>query len=222
LAPPADRATPIRGVILTTAELDHTLGLPLLREAENLRVVAHPTVLGALGGLREALRPYTDVTWGGVAPGAEFVLDPGLSVRLLVVGEKPPRYASRAGQSGWVGAVRLTDSATGGSLVYAPCLPQWTPTFADFVAGASALLLDGTFHTDDEMTAVVGRGRSARAMGHVPVVESLRCLAASGIGVARYTHLNNTNPMLDPASEARETLRRAGVDVAEDGEVLIV
>ena len=221
LLPREGRATPIRGVVLTTAELDHTLGLPMLREAAELRVVAHPAVLGALDGLRQVLRPYTAVSWCGTGPEQELVLEPGLTLRLLVVGDKPPRYASGPGP-GWVSAVRLTDAVTGGSLVYAPCLPRWTARFAAFAAGASAVLLDGTFCTDDEMTVVAGRGRSARAMGHLPIVDSLSHLSTSGGGVVRYTHLNNTNPLLDPASAERELLRAAGVAAAEDGEVLVV
>ena len=49
LAPgPGPRDTPLRGVLLTDAELDHSLGLMLLRESGGLPVWAPPAVLHAL------------------------------------------------------------------------------------------------------------------------------------------------------------------------------
>jgi pyrroloquinoline quinone biosynthesis protein B len=42
---PGLRETPIRGVVLTSAELDHTIGLLTLREASALSVYATPQVL---------------------------------------------------------------------------------------------------------------------------------------------------------------------------------
>ncbi len=39
---------PIEGVVVTDAELDHTLGLALLREARQLQLYATEAVLGVL------------------------------------------------------------------------------------------------------------------------------------------------------------------------------
>ena len=39
---PALRQTPVRGVLLTDAELDHTLGLLVLREGTSLEVSGRP------------------------------------------------------------------------------------------------------------------------------------------------------------------------------------
>ena len=44
LHPHGDRTTPLEAVLLTDAELDHTLGLLLLREARGLRLHATPAV----------------------------------------------------------------------------------------------------------------------------------------------------------------------------------
>ena len=44
------RHAPIEGVVLTDAELDHTLGLVLLREATELQVAATPAVHADPGG----------------------------------------------------------------------------------------------------------------------------------------------------------------------------
>src|SRR5689334_21455094 len=44
----AIRNSPVEGILLTNADLDHTLGLLLLREGEKLRVHATPQVRQAL------------------------------------------------------------------------------------------------------------------------------------------------------------------------------
>jgi pyrroloquinoline quinone biosynthesis protein B len=145
------------------------------------------------------------------------------------VGTKRPRYV--AGLSGvdgewWAVAWRLTDPRTGGVLVYAPCLPRWLPELAE---GADHVVLDGTFHTAGELAERAARpagragdragatGRQA-SMGHLPVGESLPLLPPGPR--YHYTHLNNTNPLADPAGPERAELARAGAEVAEDGLVL--
>ncbi|MDQ7904817.1 pyrroloquinoline quinone biosynthesis protein PqqB [Phytohabitans sp. ZYX-F-186] len=208
LAPgPGRRDTPIRGVLLSTAELDHALGLLTLREAEALSVYASATVLAALDGplgLRRALAAYTDVSWQALAPGEDIHLNGGLRVCATVVGAKRPRYAADADGGDWVVAYRITDPRTGGVLVYAPCLPAFDPSL---VEGADCALLDGTFLDEDEMVRATGGGRSATAMGHLPVSVSRRTLTRPGVRRLLYTHLNNTNPLAVGGGE----------DVAEDG-----
>ncbi|MEH1127730.1 pyrroloquinoline quinone biosynthesis protein PqqB [Micromonospora sp. CPCC 206061] len=211
LAPgPGRRETPLRGVLLCTAELDHTIGLLSLREATSLAVYATEPVLAALSTgfpVRQILAPYTDVTWHEVVPGEPVTLQGGLAAEAFVVGAKPPRYAA-AGGTGWVVAYRIRDRA-GGTLVYAPCLPDVDDAFAAAVEGAGLVLLDGTFLHDDEMTRAAGGGRTATAMGHVPVEKSLSLLPRESGTRYVYTHLNNTNPLAIDAD---------GLDVAEDGQ----
>ncbi|HEX4706069.1 MAG TPA: MBL fold metallo-hydrolase, partial [Pseudonocardiaceae bacterium] len=70
LAPgPEPRATPIRGALLTDAELDHTTGLLLLREGAGLHVWAPAAVVSALTTdfpVRDVVRRYHDWTWHAV------------------------------------------------------------------------------------------------------------------------------------------------------------
>jgi pyrroloquinoline quinone biosynthesis protein B len=233
LAPaPGSRATPVRGVLLSSAELDHTIGLLSLREAQALTVYATGPVLAALSGpfpVRSMLAGYAEVSWRAAVPGRPLELDGGLRAEAVAVGTKRPRYA--AGLSGvdgdcWVAAWRLSDPRTGGVLVYAPCLPHWLPELAD---GADHVVLDGTFHAAGEMAgravgAPAGRagptgGTSRQAsMVHLPVADSLRLLPPGPR--YHYTHLNNTNPLVDPAAPERAGLAGAGAEVAEDGLVL--
>ena len=205
LTPAGRRGTPLRGVLLTTAELDHTLGLLSLREAARLSVYATATVTAALSAafpLRPMLARYTDLDWRDLTDPLE--LDGGLTVRRLTVGTKRPKYAVDAPGDDWVSALRLTDDRTGASFVYATCLPEWTGAFDTFVAGADEVLLDGTFVTDDELTRATGRPGRAASMGHLPMADS-RPRAGGHPGTRfRYGHLNNTNPS-------------TGADVVVDG-----
>ncbi|MEU4235819.1 MBL fold metallo-hydrolase [Actinoplanes sp. NPDC026619] len=206
-AGPGLRQTPLRGVLLTTAELDHTLGLLCLREAVRLSVYATPAVGAALAAafpLRPMLAQYTDLEW--LELPAELELDGGLRVRRLTVGSKRPRYAGTArlpadsGQE-WVSALRLTDARSGSSFVHATCLPAWTDAFDAFVDGADEVLLDGTFATGDEFPG-------ARRMGHLPMTESRPHLARHPHTRFRFGHLNNTNPS-------------TGDDIVADGQEIL-
>jgi pyrroloquinoline quinone biosynthesis protein B len=84
------------------------------------------------------------------------------------------------------------------------------------------VLLDGTFFSPAEMTGTGTSTSAQRAMGHVPIEDSLeRIRRHSGIRWC-YTHLNNTNPVLDTRSAEFATVREAGAEVPLDGALLVV
>jgi pyrroloquinoline quinone biosynthesis protein B len=209
--------------LLTDAELDHTLGLMLLREGGGLRVFASPAVLSALEDrfpIRGTVARYGAWSW-------ESEVDiPGLSVSSFAVSDKKPKYAADSTASGpWVTAYRITDPATEGALVYAPCLREWPAGFDEFVDGADVVLLDGTFFSPREMTGTGTSTSAQRAMGHVPIDGPDGSLARikghSGIRWC-YTHLNNTNPVLDRRSVEFGAVASAGVEIPLDGTTLVV
>jgi pyrroloquinoline quinone biosynthesis protein B len=209
-AGPGLRQTPLRGVLLTTGELDHTLGLLSLREAVRLNVYATRTVGEALATafpLRPMLASYTDLAWHELSGHRD--LEGGLRVRRLTVGTKRPRYAASWGGSGedWVSALRIADVRTGEAFVHATCLAGWDGGFDSFVAGADVVLLDGTFASEDELTRATGRPGSARSMGHLPMAEARRHVARHPGTRFWFGHLNNTNPSV-------------GDDVVTDGQLI--
>ena len=224
LAPgPGPRDTPVRGVLFTDAELDHTLGLAVLRGAAGLQVHAPATVLHALAPTRAALATYGEWSWRQVEPEQPVVLAGGLEATAFPVSGKRPRYAADSPKAGhWVVAYRFRDPATGGVLLYAPCLASWPAGFDALVAEADVVLLDGTFHAPSEMGTATGRPSGQAAMGHLPIAHSLPELRRHPATRRIYTHLNNTNPVLDPASPHRAELTGAGVEVVADGTVIEV
>ncbi|MFD4641978.1 pyrroloquinoline quinone biosynthesis protein PqqB [Lentzea sp. NPDC058436] len=218
---PGARETPLRGALFTDAELDHTLGLLTLRGGAGLTVWAPGPVLHALKDqfdLRTVIDGYAPVAWRE-APGS-FDLD-GLRVTAIPISGKRPKYArSSTVDADWVVAYRFEDPVSGGVLVYAPCLASWPDGFDDVVAGADCLLLDGTFHAASEMGSATGSASGQAAMGHLPITASLPELRRFPSVRRLYTHLNNTNPVLDPSSPEAVELREAGVEVPLDGTVI--
>jgi pyrroloquinoline quinone biosynthesis protein B len=209
-AGPGPREIPVRGVLLTDAELDHSLGLLMLREAGGLPVWAPDAVLDTLSSVRGVLDSYGGWDW---QPVSDL---PGLRVSLLPVSDKRPKYARASTEDGpWVVAYRIEDPVTGGVLVYAPCLKSWPPGFDAFADGASLVLLDGTFHAPDEMSGV--RGPDQLAMGHLPITASLARITRRPGTRWAFTHLNNTNPVLDPASPEHAAVLAAGAELPPDG-----
>ncbi|GAB2779386.1 pyrroloquinoline quinone biosynthesis protein PqqB [Amycolatopsis magusensis] len=217
-AGPGPRETPLRGALVTDAELDHTLGLVMLREAPSFGVWGPGAALHALRGALPVGR-YGDWTFSAVPPEIG-----GLRVSALPVSDKKPKYARDSTVDGpWVVAYRIEDPSTGGVFVYAPCLATWPPGFDEFVAGADHVLLDGTFYAADEMSGATHAGvgsQAQRAMGHVPITESLaRVRNRPGTRWA-YTHLNNTNPALAPDSPEHQEILAAGAHLPLDGTLL--
>jgi pyrroloquinoline quinone biosynthesis protein B len=227
LAPgPGRRESPVRGVLLTDAELDHTLGLVALREGAALDIHATAPVLGALETgfpVKRVLAPYSGPRWHAVAADGVVQLGGTLTVTAVPLGAKRPRYAADLPERpDWVVGYRIEDRR-GSTLVYAPCVARWTDALEEACDGADCLILDGTFYTDDEMTAATGGGGSALSMGHLPIAGSggsLERLRGHPHARRLYTHLNNTNPISDPGSAARAAVEAAGVGAAADGMLL--
>ncbi|MEV0209405.1 pyrroloquinoline quinone biosynthesis protein PqqB [Streptomyces sp. NPDC050788] len=226
---PGTRDTPLAGIVLTDAELDHTLGIARLREADGLQVVSTAPVRQALLDrlhLGDVLAPYTSMTWRELPRRGAEPLDrdtPGLRITGIPVSGKRPRYAADAPEDdAWVVALRLYDPGSGATALYAPALAAWPDSFDRAAAEADCVIVDGTFWDDEEPRRTGISERTATGMGHLPIegpggtAERLARLSARCL----YTHLNNTNPLVDPAAPQHKTLARLGLEVANDGTVI--
>jgi len=226
LHPDEGRVVRLQAVLLTDAELDHTLGLLLMREGSGLEVHATESVHETLttgSGILKTLEAYCPVKWQPVLPGAEVPLGDGsngLSYRAFdVPTDKQMRFPGAAAHGRVVG-YRITDTASGRSLVYLPCVQRLTADLLDELADCSALLVDGTCWRDDEMPSLGLASKTSRGMGHVPIDGaggSLELLSPLPIDRKVYIHINNTNPILLEDSPERRILDRHGMEVAVDG-----
>lgn len=213
----------LQAVLLTDAELDHTLGLLLMREGRGLEVHATESVYETLAtgtGILRTLEAYCPVTWRPVVPGTEVMLGEGLSYCAFdVPTEKKMRFPGAA-PNGRVVGYRITDTTSHRSLVYLPCVQQLTPDILEELSDSSALLVDGTCWRDDEMPSLGLASKTSRDMGHVPIDGpggSLELLSPLPIDRKIYIHINNTNPILLDDSPERLHLDRHGMEVAVDG-----
>lgn len=223
LHPNGDRTTPLSAVLLTDAELDHTLGLLLLREARALRLYATPAVHKTLcdgSGLLRTLERYCPVEWRAVVPDADLRLADGLSCRAFDV---PSTKRTRFGPGvdhGRVVGYRLTDERTGGTLVYLPGVQALTPALRAEIEGCDCLLIDGTCWRDDELIRLGLAGKTSREMGHLPIDGpdgSLAQLPSLGVRRTIFVHMNNTNPILLDDTPERRIVADNGMEVAMDG-----
>jgi pyrroloquinoline quinone biosynthesis protein B len=222
------RDSPVAGVVLGSADLDHVLGLLLLRELQPLRVYAAPSILrilreeNSMFGMLNRVEPQ--VVWTSMNSGAPFRLlsadgkDCGLRCEVCYLSGRYPEYVKTETES------LARDEATaalffesgGKRIAYAPAVGSLSDTLLEKIHHADLLLFDGTFWSDDELQRVQGSGETARQMGHIPLEESLRLLKSIKVGRKMFVHLNNTNPILNEASPEYEAVRQAGWEVAED------
>jgi pyrroloquinoline quinone biosynthesis protein B len=224
------RDTALAAIVLVDAQVDHTTGLYMLREATRpwplwctdsayadltrgnpiLRVLAH----------------YCGIERRRIAlEGEGFVLDgvPGVTWRALPVASKPAPYSPNrdAPVAGDNIALLIEADVTGKRVLYAPGLAQVDARVWEAMQASACVLVDGTFWRDDEMLSLGLSRKRARDIGHLPqsgpggMLEWLARLPAATRKVL--IHVNNTNPILDEDSPERAELQRRGIEVAWDG-----
>ncbi|MDQ6744181.1 MAG: pyrroloquinoline quinone biosynthesis protein PqqB [Candidatus Dormibacteraeota bacterium] len=222
---PEPRRTPLRGVLLPDAELDHTIGLLVLREGSPFDVYGTAPMLAALDGafpVRRLLEAYTATRWLEVSVGKPLSLENGrLTVVAFPTGARRPRYAAGCAVDGhWRVGYSIADTQSGGAAVFAPSVEYWSPELEDALADADCAFVDGTFWSENEMDVTGRRARPAAGAGHLPIAGpagSAARLAGSGAGRHIYVHVNNTNPILDVRSPERRMLDELGLEVGQDG-----
>jgi len=217
------RATPLQAVLLTDAELDHTLGLLLLREAVGVTLYATPAVHKTLcdgSGVLRTLERYCPVEWRAVVPGVDLALAEGLSCRAFDVPTTKWARFGAGSEHGRVVGYRLTDTRSGGKLVYLPSVQALTAVLRAEIQGCDCLLIDGTCWRDDELVRLGLAGKTSREMGHLPIDGpdgSLAQLPSLGVRRTIFVHMNNTNPILLEDTPERRVVEDSGMEVAMDG-----
>lgn len=227
LHPKTLRHTPIAAVLVTNGDIDHTAGLLTLREKQ-------PFALMATAELHKVLdaNPIFDaldrslVNRVPVAAGTAFEILPGLEAEIFPVPGKVPLYLEgETVETDLEGefTVGIEFRTAGKRACYVPGCAAMTPRLAERLKGADAVLFDGTLWDDDEMIATGLGKKTGRRMGHMPVSGaggSIEAFEGFGIPTRVYVHINNSNPIADPASAEAAKARAAGWTVGEDGMVI--
>ena len=198
------RNTPIAGVFLTNADIDHALGVLLLRQQEKpLVVYATDETRTALAWLDRALARFCGIEWRTVIPKFQS-FDSTLAFRAIELPESI--------------AFQFRDDTSGRTAVFAPSVGSLTEQLRDAVHTSDLVMFDGTFWSNEELGRVRPGARSAREMNHLPINDgSFDVLRQSPARRKFYIHINNTNPILMPGSRERVQVEQAGIEVARDG-----
>lgn len=228
------RQSPIAGIVLTSADLDQTLGLLLLRELQPLQVYSTASVRSVVHDsnimFRMLERIPQQAQWLDMVPAKTFELRSttgeasGIQCLPVSLGTHYPAYVS-AEQAATLepdeALLGLILQSVGGSrLGYFPAVPKLDKALLEQLSSLDVLLFDGTFWSDDELIQIQSGGQTARKMGHVPVSGeqgSLKMLANLKKTRKIFVHINNTNPMLDESRPEHRQVQEAGWEIAEDG-----
>ncbi|MGB0747526.1 MAG: pyrroloquinoline quinone biosynthesis protein PqqB [Magnetospiraceae bacterium] len=228
------RHSPIAGVLLTNADVDHTAGLLTLRERQPLAVYGTRRVHQVLksNSVFNVLNPEVvarrDMDLGEKVPlKKQDGSDSGLIVEMFPVPGKVALYledASAGENFGTVAedtvGVKISAADTGESFYYIPGCAGMPPDLAERLRGADLLFFDGTTWIDAEMRSQGVGEKTGQRMGHMCMSGPEGSLAAmEPLGIVRkiYVHINNTNPVHLKDSPERATAAQAGWEIAFDG-----
>jgi pyrroloquinoline quinone biosynthesis protein B len=224
------RDTPIAAVLLVDGQIDHSMGLLLLREhRQRIDVWTTEAVRTDLTSglpLLSVLQYYCGVDWHPIGiDGRPFQIPwlPGIDITALPVEGKPGPYSPHR-QSPRIGdniALSFRDIESGRRALYAPGLAAITASINEALHASQCVMVDGTFWQNDEMIAAGASSKHASELGHLPqsgaggMLEILAKLPPTAR--RKLIHINNTNPILDEESAERAELAAAGIEVAFDG-----
>jgi pyrroloquinoline quinone biosynthesis protein B len=224
------RDTPIGGIVLNNGDVDACLGLFILREDQPLIVHASEAVERGLrehNALTRTLeRRPGHLVWRRLRAGERAPLDgaagpSGLTIEPVAVpGTVPLHLKGLAAPSPDDNLAFVLRDDHGRGVLYAPTAAALTPELDAAAHSVDAIVFDGTFFRDDELTSHGLTTRTARDMAHWPLSGpegSLRWLAGLPCRRKLLTHINNTNPILRASSPERAAVIAAGVEVAHDG-----
>lgn len=209
---------------MTDAEVDHTAGLMLMRESDTVTFRSTESVFNHLKdgrGLVSSLGKFTDLNWIPLTETDSATLNYSdyVKIKPLPLTGHPPLDSPHPARSDDTIGLVLKNTETDTSLIYLPCLPELTDEILSRIEESDLALVDGTFWTSEELFEYRDIDRDAFEMGHVPMAGSqgsYRQLGRFDTQVV-YVHINNTNPVLDPQSDARREIEDAGLQVGEDG-----
>ncbi len=220
---PNFRESRLDSVFLTHGHADHTVGIAEFCTGKSFEIPVHgpadlidfmfgkednPNFFGELGRLAknyvEPVRIAPEETIKRL--GVEVT---GFEIPHTQVLESGERYPS---------STYAYEIVHGGRrVVYAPDLGKLDPWLLDRLGGADVFLMDATFWWDNELERISGIPVTSYQLGHVPQEEAVEILKEIDIGRVVFTRFNHTNPSINPETEQRKNVKKAGMETAFDG-----
>lgn len=222
---PADRVDrePIDGVLLTHAHVGHYAGLAFFGfeavHTRDLPVWCTPRMASFL----RANEPWAqlvrirNIEVREAPPGVAFELPGGPRVTPVKVPHRDELSDTVAFRiQGPVGG------RGGRTALYMPDTEPWRtwraplPDPITLFDGVQVAIIDGTFFSPDELP-----GRPVASIGHPLMTDTMDLLqprVADRSLEVYFTHLNHSNPALDPASDAARLIKSRGFRILRDGQ----
>ena len=233
LHPRAVRHSPLSAVLVTNADVDHVAGLLSLREVQPFALYATRRVHSVLDAnaifnvvnrehvprrpvqLDESM-PILDAAGEPTGIRIETFTVPG-KVALWLEDPNAERFGSVAEDT--IGVAIRTEGSDA-RLFYLPGCADVPDSLKARFRPTDTVLFDGTTYTEHEMAEAGVGQKSASRMGHLVMSGPQGTIARlADVPLARrlFIHINNTNPVWLPDSDARREIVRQGWDLAFDG-----
>ena len=191
------RKNPMENIILTDAQLDHTLGLLQIREGEPLNIFATRLVEHQLTmefPMLPLLEKYCSKRFTALEHDVPFSPLPDFTVTPVDITSNSPPYSSYRDKH--------TPGANIGLIInekvfYAPGLLHFTPEIKSIISRMEYLLLDGTCWSKTELAFI--NKPDLEELGHISqetLIQELNGYSCKKVLI----HINNTNPINDPDS----------------------
>ncbi|MEM7541732.1 MAG: pyrroloquinoline quinone biosynthesis protein PqqB [Pseudomonadota bacterium] len=227
------RESPIKGALLTNADVDHVAGLLNLRESQPLRLYGSDRVLSVLNAnsifnvlnpdfvARETveLNVETQITEQDGSDMGFAVLPFAVPGKVALWLEDKSKGDNFGTEEGDTIAVEVKQAGKT-RFFYIPACAKMTDALAARIRGAEMVFFDGTLWVDDEMVRDGVGVKTGQRMGHMSVSGSDGTMAAfADLEVARkiFIHINTTNPILIEDTDERRAVEQQGWEVSFDG-----
>ncbi len=217
------RGSPIQSVLLTNADLDHTLGLFLLREGQQLLVHATSSVHNSLTegiSLTSTMAVFCGIQWINASSELSPLLNrdgskSGILYQTIAVRGRQPRFSQTTLSAlDPVVGYRFIDEKKQGRFLFLPDVALLDAQLRHLLTESDMVLFDGTFWSEDEMKQCGAGTLAASEMGHVPISGSGGSLQV--LGQLDVRHRINTNPILLEDSAERAEVLAAGCMIGND------
>ena len=228
------RHSPISGVVLTNADVDHIAGLLTLRESQKLAIYGSKRVLSTLqqNSIFNVLnpdfvtrneffleKPFTPILPNGLHSDLQIqaFAVPGKVALYLEDKSAGPNFGTADGDT--VG-LSISNRSTGQTFFYIPGCAALPTNLKDRLQSAQLVLFDGTLYDQNEMISRKEGIKTGSRMGHMSMSGPNGAISEfKNLNIARkvFIHINNTNPVLLKDSKERAIVEAAGWEIAHDG-----
>lgn len=219
-AAPVVRSIGLDGVFITHAHIGHYAGLLMLGHeaagAENVTVYAMPRMADFLAqnGPWSQLVRYHNIILAIMSESEPEQISADITVKPFLVPHRQ-EFSEVAG---------FQIEGPNKTALFIPDIDSWEDWDAEgtriegMIEGADIAYLDATFFADGEIP-----GRDMSGFPHPFVshsIERFKTLRDAEKAKIRFIHMNHTNPLLTPNAAERETVVKAGFNIAEEGETI--